>query len=169
MNYSFKKAFLLNLLISCSIIPMITASDITPIITDPEYLQNQDQQITPDVSDETDENFIEQEGHVITFTLDQSINIENIEIVAEQDQFYFIVTVNGQKIVTIGKTEDLMLTIYSVSIDSDDLEDENAEINATRCSFPLDEAINCEQLQAHFNEETRTLTLFLPFTETSTN
>ena len=99
------------------------------------------------------------EGHIVSFYIDPSIAVEEITIIAEPNQFYFVLNNDDKRIVTIGKVENDALTVYNVTIIKNDDQDENAEavIDAQRAEFPLDNEVDCESIEATFNKETREL------------
>lgn len=111
------------------------------------------------------------EGHIVSFYIDPSIAVEEITIIAEQNEFYFALSNNDKRIITIGKTENNTLTVYNVTIAKNDAQDEDreTEIDAQRAEFPLDNEVDCENIEATFNKETRELVLFIPFATTEKN
>jgi hypothetical protein len=156
-----KKFLLLNTLALCLITHAadIQQTDYRSVTTE-DALTNENEQ----------ENAIV-EGHIVSFYIDSSIVVEDLTIITEPNQFYFVLNNDDKRIVTIGKTENNTLTVYNVTIVKNDAQDEDAEteIDAQQAEFPLDNEVDCESIEATFNKETRELVLFIPFATTETN
>ncbi len=163
-----KKFLACSLLLSLLAVSTFTSSFATDVTT---QIEDEIQKNLPVESDavelaEDAESEISAQGHILTFYIDESIvNLDKIAIIADKNQFYFILNSDTERIVTIGKIQEDSIVIYNVTLTEDGSVDEESEVDASRYVFPLENPLDIENMEAKFNQDTRELVLFIPFAQ----